>query len=132
VHIDETLVGQLLLVITIFSHASHASASHHPPSCSGINSPWLFTPTFYVSDYFLQLHKCYTFIFILLILPHTCPPCVKYKNQMHQFLDPEFDQPVDFNYIVSVLRDNMKNSDIRAKLISSHTHNTFEVIHYRL
>jgi hypothetical protein len=39
-------LGQSLLVITIFSHASRTFASHHPPLCSGINSPRLFTPTF--------------------------------------------------------------------------------------
>jgi hypothetical protein len=35
-----------LLPITVFSRASRTFASHHPPSCSGINSPRLFTPTF--------------------------------------------------------------------------------------
>jgi hypothetical protein len=39
------LGGQLLLAITVFSHASCTFTSHHPPSCSGINSPRLFTLT---------------------------------------------------------------------------------------
>jgi hypothetical protein len=51
------------------------------------------------------------------------------QKQMHMFLDPEFDQHVHFNYTVSVLRDNMKDYNInRAKLVSSHTHHTFQSI----
>jgi hypothetical protein len=46
VHIDGTTGEQLLLAITVFSRASCTFASHHPPLCSGINSPRLFTPTF--------------------------------------------------------------------------------------
>jgi hypothetical protein len=46
VHIDEIPGEQLLLVITVFSRGSRTFASHHPPSCSGINSHRLFTSTF--------------------------------------------------------------------------------------
>jgi hypothetical protein len=46
VHIDVTPRGQSLLAITVFSRASRTFASHHPPSCSGINRPRLITPTF--------------------------------------------------------------------------------------
>jgi hypothetical protein len=35
-----------LLAITVFSCAFHTFASRYPPSCQGINSPQLFTPTF--------------------------------------------------------------------------------------
>jgi hypothetical protein len=46
VRIDGTLGRQLLLAITVFSHTSCTFTSHHSPSCSGINSPQLFTLTF--------------------------------------------------------------------------------------
>jgi hypothetical protein len=46
VRIDETLGGQSLLAITVFSHTSRTFTSHHPPSCLGRNSPRLFTSTF--------------------------------------------------------------------------------------
>jgi hypothetical protein len=46
VHIDGTPGGQSLLAIIVFSRASRTFASHHPPSCSGINNSRLFTPTF--------------------------------------------------------------------------------------
>jgi hypothetical protein len=46
VQINGTPGGQLLPTITVFSCAFRTSAFYHPPSCLGINSPPLFTPTF--------------------------------------------------------------------------------------
>jgi hypothetical protein len=48
---------------------------------------------------------------------------------MHLFLEPKSAYQVEFNYTVSVLKDNMKDYDItKAKLVISSTHNTFQFL----
>jgi hypothetical protein len=49
------------------------------------------------------------------------------KKQVHLFLQLESAHQVEFNYIISVLEDNMEDYDItRAKLVINYTLRTFQ------
>jgi hypothetical protein len=49
---------------------------------------------------------------------------------MHLFLEPESAYQVEFNYVVNVLKDSMKDYDItRAKLVISCTYCLFKFMH---
>jgi hypothetical protein len=85
-------LGQLLLSITVFSSASRTFTSHHPPSCSGINSPRLFTLAF-GAHRVLSLKKTLTM-----------PP-----RRMSQRLHPDEGQPQESTNNLSLHQPSTQN-----------------------
>jgi hypothetical protein len=58
---------------------------------------------------------------------HLCTILSNTEKQLHLFLEPESAYQVEFNYAVSVLKDNMKDYDItKTKMVISYTHRTFQ------
>jgi hypothetical protein len=54
---------------------------------------------------------------------HLCTILSTTKKQTHLFIEPESAWQVEFDYVVTVLKDNMKDYDItRARLLISSTH----------